>query len=203
MLNLAHKLEKSTKERVIFDTLQKLTIIGKDGTKHKFCVNDFLVASQIADAPKLTEVLMTLRCKQFLAFSDLKEFFTSVALDDQSMANTCFFMRPDGYCGKEPVIVYASTRLQFGFTDSGAAAITAAHKCLYEKSTHPKLRNTYVSASQSPLSMYIDDSMLVASSRMEVWDLVNEFNRTMKLGGFLCKDWFLVGQAETPVAEYL
>ena len=60
VLNLARKMEKSTKERVIFDTSQKLTITAKDGTKHKFCVNDFLVASQIADAPKLTEVLLTL-----------------------------------------------------------------------------------------------------------------------------------------------
>ena len=186
-LNVTYKDSESTPCRVCFDASQP----DKNGRSLNSCmgkgknpINNF------------GSVILNFRAAEQVAAGDIKKMFNQISVRDQDMHLRRFFLRPDGFGGKQEWRVAVPTVVNFGETAAPAVATKVKNRAA----------NDYKHISPAVSSMIIekcimDDINIDCKYTENIDDNIQKAEQILAHGKFSFKQWIKSGDKKEKQME--
>ena len=179
-MNRVYKESESTPVRLVFDSGQPdrngRSLNGCMG-KGKNPLNHF------------GSVVMNFRAAEQVACGDIKKMFNQIKVREEDQHLRRFFVRPDGFAGKENFREAVITCINFGEKAAGGVATAVKDRCAQENSgIHPEV------AINIQKDCFMDDVNVSAKYEENIDDKINKAEQIMAKGGFKFKNWVKSGQ---------
>ena len=179
-MNRIYKESESTPVRLVFDSGQPdrngRSLNGCMG-KGKNPLNHF------------GSVVMNFRAAEQVACGDIKKMFNQIRVRDEDQHLRRFFIRPDGFAGKEDFKEAVITCINFGEKAAGGVATAVKDRCAQENSEiHPEV------AKNIQKDCFMDDVNVSAKYTESIDEKIAKAEEIMSKGGFKFKAWVKSGQ---------
>ena len=133
-------------------------------------------------------VIINFRCAEQVASGDISKMFNNIGvrLEDQHLRR--FFVRPDGFGGKEPMKTAVITSVNFGERAAGSVATAVKNKCADDnKEINPKV------AKQIQKDCFMDDINIGAKYDESLDKNIADAEKILGNGSFRFKSWVKSG----------
>ena len=125
-------------------------------------------------------IVMKFRCAEQVAFGDIKKMFHAVPVREEDQHLRRFFIRPDGFGGKEPYREAVITTINFGERAAGTIATAVKNRCASDnKEISPKVSSMIINES------FMDDCMLKAKYEENIDENIKHAEKIMAQGNFI------------------
>ena len=178
-MNRVYKDSDSTPVRLVFDSGQP----DKNGRSLNGCMG-----KGKNPLNHFGSVCLKFRSAEQVASGDIKKMFNQVGVRPQDQHLRRFFVRPDGFGGKEPFRVAVITCINFGEKAAGGVATAVKNRCA-EENSHicPEV------AEHIQHKCFMDDINITAKYKENLDDKISKAEEIMKKGGFSFKKWIKSG----------
>ena len=189
-MNRIYKDSDSTPVRLVFDCGQP----DKNGRSLNGCMG-----KGKNPLNHFGSVVLNFREEEQVACGDIKKMFNQIAarMKDQHLRR--FFVRPDGFGGKEPFKIAVITCINFGEKAAGGVAVAVKDRCADDnRQISPKV------ADMLKNKCFMDDVNIGAKYTEDLNENISKAEEIMKNGGFSFKKWVKsgdVGEKELGQAE--
>ena len=189
-MNRIYKDSDSTPVRLVFDCGQP----DKNGRSLNGCMG-----KGKNPLNHFGSVVLNFREEEQVACGDIKKMFNQIAarMKDQHLRR--FFVRPDGFGGKEPFKIAVITCINFGEKAAGGVAEAVKDRCADDnRQISPKV------ADMLKNKCFMDDVNIGAKYTEDLNENISKAEEIMKNGGFSFKKWVKsgdVGEKELGQAE--
>ena len=196
-MNRVYKESESTPVRLVFDSGQP----DKNGRSLNGCMG-----KGKNPLNHFGSVVMNFRAAEQVACGDIKKMFNQIKVRKQDQHLRRFFLRPDGFDGKEPFQEAVITCINFGEKAAGGVATAVKDRCAEENSKIcPKV------AKNIQNDCFMDDVNVDAKYNEDIDEKTAKAEEIMKEGGFQFKKWVKsgdigekeLGKSETGVIQSL
>ena len=197
-MNRVYKDSESTPVRLVFDSGQP----DKNGRSLNGCMG-----KGKNPLNHFGSVVMNFRSAEQVACGDIKKMFNSIKVREQDQHLRRFFVRPDGFDGKEPFREAIITCINFGEKAAGGIATAVKDRRCAEdnKEIDPQV------AKNIQKDCFMDDVNVDAKYDENLDEKITKAEKIMSEGGFRFKNWVKngdvgekeLGKTETGVAKSL
>ena len=179
-MNRVYKDSESTPVRLVFDSGQPdrngRSLNGCMG-KGKNPLNHF------------GSVVMNFRAAEQVACGDIKKMFNQIKVRNEDQHLRRFFVRPDGFAGKEDFREAVITCINFGEKAAGGVATAVKDRCAQENSEiHPEV------AKNIQKDCFMDDINVSTKYTENIDEKIAKAEQIMVKGGFQFKNWIKSGE---------
>ena len=196
-MNRVYKESESTPVRLVFDSGQP----DKNGRSLNGCMG-----KGKNPLNHFGSVVMNFRAAEQVACGDIQKMFNQIKVREQDQHLRRFFVRPDGFDGKEPLREAVITCINFGEKAAGGVATAVKDRCAEDnKEIHPEV------AKNIQKDCFMDDVNVIAKYDENIDVKVAKAEEIMSEGGFKFKSWVKngdigekeLGKSETSVTKSL
>ena len=178
-MNRVYKDSDSTPVRMVFDSGQP----DKNGRSLNGCMG-----KGKNPLNHFGSVVLNFRAAEQVACGDIKKMFNQVGVREQDQHLRRFFVRPDGFGGKEPFKVAVVTCINFGEKAASGVATAVKNRCAEE--------NNHICPEASENiqnKCFMDDINIDAKYNQNLDEKISKAEEIMKKGGFSFKKWIKSG----------
>ena len=179
-MNRVYKDSKTTPCRLTFDSSQP----DRNGRSLNGCLG-----KGSNPLNYFSEVILNWRVAEQVACGDISKMYNQVHLRDFDLHVRRFYMRPDGFGGKEDWKVAAVRVVNFGEKPAGSVATAVKNRVAEEnKSINPAV------CKDIKKNCFMDDVNIKAKYSENIQDKIDDAVKIMGKGGFQFNDWVVSGQ---------
>ena len=178
-MNRVYKDSESTPVRLVFDSGQP----DKNGRSLNGCMG-----KGRNPLKHFGSIVLNFRAAEQVACGDIRKMFNQIEVRLQDQHLRRFFVRPDGFGGKEPFEEAVITVINFGEKAAGSIATATKDRCADENvQVSPKV------AKMIKEKCFMDDVNIDAKYTENLDDNIAKAEEIMKNGNFVFKKWIKSG----------